>query len=101
MGLPEHDEGGPWQDRPTASANAIVSHSVAVLTDVDAIAEHLSGKFVVQLQIEDDKYRTTVYQSVKAAENAVRRANRRGKRAHVTLCQLLPVGVVTGLGGAL
>ena len=53
----------------------------------------------MQVQVDGDKYRTHVYMSAKSSENAVRRATERGKRVHVALCQLLPVGVVVGLGG--
>jgi len=69
------------------------------LADLDAQAEHLRGRFVVQVQVDGDKYRTNIYRSTAAAERAVHRANAAGKRAHVTLVQLLPVGVVVGLDG--
>ena len=70
-----------------------------VLADLDAVAEHLSGRFVVQVNIEGDHWRTNVYRNAAAAERAVDRAAARGQRAHVTLCQMIPVGVVVGLGG--
>lgn len=72
----------------------------AYLADLDAVADHLRGYFVVQVTIDDEGHRrTSLYRSAGAAERAVQRATDRGRRAHVTLCQLLPVGVVVG-GGA-
>lgn len=70
-----------------------------LLSDLDALAEHLRGRIVVQVEIDDDKFRTHIYRSTAAAEACVHRARERGKRSHVTLVQMLPVGVVTGLGG--
>lgn len=70
-----------------------------VLADRDAAAEHQRGRFVVQTQTDGEKYRTVVHMAAKAAENAVARGNARGKQVHVSLCQLLPVGVVVGLAG--
>lgn len=61
------------------------------------MAEHLRGYFVVQVVVDDAGHRrTNVFRSAGAAERAVRRARERGRCAHVSLCQLLPVGVVGG-----
>lgn len=70
------------------------------LADLDAQAEAIRGRFVVQVVIDAERghRRTNVYRSVGAAERAVRRAQERGQVAHVTLVQMLPVGVVAGLG---
>lgn len=70
-----------------------------ILADLDAMAEHLRGRLVVQVEVDDDKYRTHVYRSTAAAERCVQRATERGRWSHVTLVQMLPVGVVVGLGG--
>jgi hypothetical protein len=75
-----------------------IPHGLDPLADLDAIAEHLRGRFVIQIEVGPDRYRTHVYRNASAAERAVKRANDRGERAHVTLCQMLPVGVVIGLG---
>jgi hypothetical protein len=69
-----------------------------LLANLDALAEHLRGRFVVQVAIDGDWYRTNVYRNAAAAERAVNRAKVRGQRVHVTLVQMLPVGVVVGLG---
>jgi len=64
------------------------------------MAEHLRGRLVVQVEVDEEKYRTHIYRSTAAAQRCVRRAAERGKRSHVTLVQMLPIGVVVGLGGA-
>jgi hypothetical protein len=65
------------------------------------MAENSRGYFVVQVVIDDAGHRRTqIYRSAAAAERAVRRARERGRTAHVSLCQLLPIGVVSSLGGA-
>jgi hypothetical protein len=70
------------------------------LSDLDALAEALRGYIVVQVVVDDAGHRrTNLFRSAAAAERAVKRARERGRAAHVTLCQLLPVGVVAGLGG--
>lgn len=72
-----------------------------LLADVDALAAHLNARLVVQVTVDADldHRRTTVYRSCSAAERAVKRARQRGQTAHVSLVQMLPVGVVVGLGG--
>jgi hypothetical protein len=92
---PTATNGDPAQRFSTAIKNE------SILADLDAMAEHLRGRFVVQVEVDGDKYRTHVYRSTAAAERCVQRARERGKRAHVTLVQMLPVGVVAGLGGGL
>ncbi|MEJ7831915.1 MAG: hypothetical protein WKF79_03305 [Nocardioides sp.] len=70
----------------------------AYLADLDALCESLRGHFVVQVVVDDAGHRrTTVYRSAGAAERAVHRARDRGRTAHVSLVQMLPVGVVVGL----
>jgi hypothetical protein len=80
----------------------MMTRTTDLLADLDALAEHLHGYLVVQVVIDDAGHRRTqVYRSAAAAEKAVERARDRGRYAHVSLCQLLPVGVVAGLvGGA-
>lgn len=66
-----------------------------LLGDVDALAESLHGYFAVQVVVDDEGHRrTTLFRSLGAAERAVARARHRGRVAHVTLVQLVPVGVV-------
>lgn len=96
--------GGRSQAAEISSANQIdttVPRSEDLLADVDALAAHLSGRFVVQVDVDAElgHRRTNVYRSCAAAERAVKRARERGQTAHVSLVQMLPVGVVVGLGG--
>ena len=67
---------------------------VELLADLDALAEHLRGRLVVQVVVAEEKYRTYIYRSTAAAERCVQRAAERGKRSHVTLVRMLPIGVV-------
>lgn len=90
----------PGRETEAASSRATrtnLTPDAADLADLDARAESLRARFVVQVQVEGDHYRTKVYMTAKSAENAARRANKRGKLVHVSLCQLLPAGVVIGL----
>lgn len=71
-----------------------------LVADLDAMAEAMRGYFVVQVTIDDAGHRrTTLYRSAGAAEQTVKRARGRGRDVHVTLAQLVPVGVIVGLGG--
>lgn len=82
------------------SAEPIIAPTVDVVADLDAMAETLRGYFVVQVVIDEDGHRrTNLYRSAGAAQRAVGRARERGRDVHVSLCQLMPVGVVMGLGG--
>lgn len=75
---------------------AILRPAPDILADLDALAESLRGYLVVQVQVDDAGHRrTSVYRSAGAAQRAVQRARERGRVAHVSLCQLLPVGVVS------
>lgn len=107
MGLPERESrpaGGttePAQSISTAikAAEPILRAPTDILADLDALAEHLRGRLVVQVEIDDDKFRTYIYRSPAAAQACAERAAERGRRSHITLVQMLPVGVVVGLRG--
>lgn len=91
-GASELDNGEATSSLPRIPAPA------DVLADLDALAEHLRAHLVLQVTVDDNGHRrTAVYRSAAAVERAVRRAQERGRQAHVTLCQLLPVGVVSSL----
>ncbi len=83
----------------TKISKASIAPTPDNLTDIDALAEHLRGRFVLQVTIDGEHRRTLIYRSAAAAEKAARRAQERGQQAHVALCQLLPVGVIVGLDG--
>lgn len=98
---PAHDRGRPAANQAASNVIAgdihIVPKPIDFLGDLDALAESLRGYIVVQIVVDDAGHRrTNLYRSAKAAENAVKRARERGRTAHVTLCQLLPIGVVSG-----
>ena len=70
------------------------------LGDLTALTKSLAGYLVLSVVVDDDGHRrTTVYRSAGAAERAVRRARERGRHVEVSLCQLMPVGVVTAWSG--
>lgn len=68
--------------------------------DLDAIAQHLNGAFVVVVEISGEpvKYRRRTYLSVAAAQRAVVRAGERGQNARVYLAELKPLYRVIGEG---
>jgi hypothetical protein len=96
-----HDDGAPA--RAPRNADTTDSNIVGadLLADLDALAESLRGYLVLQLVVDDAGHkRTSVYRSAASAQRAVRRARDRGRATHVTLVQMVPLGVVVGLGGA-
>ncbi len=62
----------------------------------DGIARHVGGAFVVVVEATGGKYRRRCYLTVKAAENAARRATDRGETATVYLAELKPLWKVRG-----
>lgn len=101
------------ESRPGGSTGAAQSISTAIkaaghdstaradiLAEVDALTESLRGYIVVQVVVDDEGHRRTyLYRSAAAAERCVKRARDRGRFAHVSICSLLPAGVVVGMGG--
>ena len=101
----EHDSGRPGERAPTnviaaGDDNQSLAVATDILADLDAMAEHLRGRLVIQVEVDEEKFRTHIYRSTAAAERCVQRAAERGRRSHVTLVRMLPVGVVVGLSGA-
>ena len=98
-----HDESRPVGAAHETPAKKSEIHSTATtvtLADLDAMAEHLRARFAVQVAVDDAGHRRTyLYRNAGAAERCVKRAADRGRTAHVSLVQMLPVGVVVGLGG--
>jgi len=62
----------------------------------DGVARHVGGTFVVVVEATGGKYRRRCYLTVKAAENAARRATDRGETATVYLAELRPLWKVRG-----
>jgi hypothetical protein len=101
--LHEHDRGRPGEGGPQSHNGSVptISRPTYTLADLDAMAERLRGYIVVQVTVDDhDHRRTYLYRSAAAAERCVQRTQERGRFAHVTVCSLLPAGVVVGMGGA-
>lgn len=66
---------------------------------LDDLAESLRGYLVLQVVVDDAGHRRThLYRSAGAAQRAVERARARGREAHLTLCELVPMDVVA-VGG--
>lgn len=64
----------------------------------DEYAAHVDGTFVVVVKVTGGHYRRRCYLTVKAAEDAARRAQDRGENAVVILSELRPLYRVTGGG---
>lgn len=99
---PPHENGRPWQGgRQSSTAISdvapLVHRETANWQDIDALAEHLRGVYVVQLVVSDAGHRRSYfYKNLDAAQRAVGRARERGRSAHLTLVQMIPVGVIGG-----
>lgn len=93
---PEIERGRPGG---AASSISTASHGAAAsirppsdrLGDLDALAAHVAGAFVVVVEVTERKYRRRCYLTAKAAENAARRATERGENATVYLAELKPL----------
>ena len=104
--LGEKREGRPTSTEVTATSistaiedNPTLSHRDLLMADLDVWAEQLRARIAVQIVVDDEDHRRTfLYRSAGAAERCVQRAKDRGRTSHVTLVQLVPVGVVVGLG---
>jgi len=72
------------------------SSSLETLAPLDEIARHVDGSFVLVVMVTAGRYRRRCFLTIKAAENAARRATDRGENAKVYLCQLQPLWVVRG-----
>ncbi len=88
-----HDE-GRLPGEPALNSTPI--KSVSSIDPRDGIARHVGGTFVVVVEATGGKYRRRCYLTVKAAENAARRATDRGETATVYLAELKPLWKVRG-----
>lgn len=92
------------QKNPAGRRGSSVDHlaggsSTTVPTTADAwdeFAQHVDGAFVVVVRLTGGKYRRRCFLTVKAAENAARRAQDRGENAVVVLSELKPLYRVLG-----
>lgn len=69
---------------------------VAHIDDADSIRASVDGTFVVVVRIRDDRVHRRVYLTLKAAEAAVRRAQKRGQSAYLVLAELRSLYFVGG-----
>lgn len=72
-------------------SGSIIAQASDRLADLDALAAHVDGAFVVVVKSNGLKYRRRCYLTAKAAEDAVRRASQRGENAVVYLAELRPL----------
>lgn len=94
MGLPEIDGGAPGEEGPSNVVNrdaTMVTLGADVLRELDALAAHVDGAFVVVVKVSGERYRRRCYLTAKAAENAARRAVERGETATVYMAELKPL----------
>ena len=102
MGRPDHDRGrplaGPASNVITDGDAVIVPLPADILRDLDALAAHVDGAFVVVVKVSGTKYRRRCYLTAKAAENAARRATERGESATVYMAELKPLWRIAGGG---
>lgn len=61
------------------------------LADLDSLAAHVDGTFVVVVKVNTGRYRRRCYLTAKAAENAASKATERGETATVYLAELKPL----------
>lgn len=83
------------------ATEAILERRADVLLDLDALAAHVAGSFVVVVERCSGKYHRRCYLSAKSAENAARSALERGETATVYLAELTPLWRVASTDAAL
>ncbi len=80
----------------TATAEAAEAELAEVLGELDALAAHVDGAFVVVVKVTGGHYRRRCYLTAAAAENAARKATDRGENAVVYLAELKPLWRIVG-----
>ena len=92
--LPEYDRGRPLAETAsnvTSGDLHIVPPGSLTLADLDDLAAHVDGAFVVVVRVTGERYRRRCYLTAKAAESAARKATDRGETATVYMAQLKPL----------
>lgn len=94
---PPGREGGPGSasGAPLAKINA-ASEITYMVADLDDLAAHVDGAFVVLVRVAEDRYRRRCYLTARAAEDAARKAQDRGHNATVYLVELRPLHRIVG-----
>lgn len=99
MLTPEIDRGRPGEE---AASNVVPTdlHSVSLTRDVlgelDALAAHVDGAFVVVVKVNGARYRRRCYLTAKAAESASQKAVARGEDVVVYMAELKPLWRIKG-----
>ena len=96
QGPPEANRGAEVVETAAAGDSPMLLHLTDILTDLDALAAHVDGAFVVVLKVTGTQYRRRCYLTAKAAEDAARRATERGESATVYLAELRPLWRLRG-----
>ena len=102
MGPPEHERSRPATGPASSNlmaTKAAEAHSTLgadILGELDALAAHVDGAFVVVVRVTGTQYRRRCYLTAKAAESAARKATDRGENAAVYLAELKPLWRIIG-----
>lgn len=90
----------PKRSRPAANraANKSSTNDTFSLADLDELAEHVDGAFVLVVKLTGGRSRRRVYLTAKAAERAVARATEAGHDSRIYLAELKPLRRVVGGG---
>lgn len=97
--LAEQKRSRPAVARGNGTNDQVGAGSIPSLHDTlgaDDIATHIDGTFVLLVKTTHGRYRRRCFMSVKAAENAARRATDAGHNATVVLAELRPVYRLAG-----
>lgn len=89
-------EAGNERSAGRLSVSVPQAADAARLNGWDALAAQVRGAFVVIVTVPTGRHRRRVFLTVKAAEDAARRAAERGQLAEVVLAELHPVFHVGG-----
>lgn len=94
--------GRPGEERPR-NVVSLDSHSVPlgadILGELDALAAHVDGAFVVVVKVNGARYRRRCYLTAKAAESAAHKAVARGEDVVVYMAELKPLWRIKGGSG--
>lgn len=93
--LPNNDRGrplaGPALNVIPDNLKPSVTLGADVLRELDALAAHVDGAFVVVVKVSGTHYRRRCYLTAKAAESAARKATERGENVVVYMAELKPL----------
>lgn len=68
------------------------------LAELDALAEHVDGSFVLVVHVTGGRYRRRCFLSAASAQRAADRALARGENVRIYLAELRPLYRITGGG---